>query len=100
MGKMYVEVILFVRLLTKVFCVLQSRKCLAENLAPMQIVCLQLEMFWSRCSLTGGLRQTPGSNEKNHLGFAAGSGITPIMSIIKETLHSSAECSVCPVLCQ
>ena len=31
------------------------------------------------------------SNEKNHLGFAAGSGITPIISIIKETLHSSAE---------
>lgn len=31
------------------------------------------------------------SNKKNHLGFAAGSGITPIISIIKETLHSSAE---------
>ena len=31
------------------------------------------------------------SNENNHLGFAAGSGITPIISIIKETLHSSAE---------
>ncbi len=31
------------------------------------------------------------SNENNHLGFAAGSGITPIISIIKETLNSSAE---------
>jgi ring-1,2-phenylacetyl-CoA epoxidase subunit PaaE len=30
-------------------------------------------------------------NENNHLGFAAGSGITPIMSIIKETLHASAD---------
>ena len=31
------------------------------------------------------------SNENNHLGFAAGSGITPIISIIKETLHASAD---------
>jgi ring-1,2-phenylacetyl-CoA epoxidase subunit PaaE len=30
-------------------------------------------------------------NANNHLGFAAGSGITPIMSIIKETLHASAD---------
>ena len=31
------------------------------------------------------------SDVKNHLGFAAGSGITPIISIIKEILHSSNE---------
>jgi len=31
------------------------------------------------------------SDVKNHLGFAAGSGITPIISIIKDILHSSSE---------
>jgi ring-1,2-phenylacetyl-CoA epoxidase subunit PaaE len=31
------------------------------------------------------------SDVKNHLGFAAGSGITPIISIIKDILHSSNE---------
>jgi ring-1,2-phenylacetyl-CoA epoxidase subunit PaaE len=31
------------------------------------------------------------SDVKNHLGFAAGSGITPIISIIKDILHSSDE---------
>ena len=39
----------------------------------------------------GRFTAASGSNENNHLGFAAGSGITPIISIIKETLHSSAE---------
>jgi len=31
------------------------------------------------------------SNGNNHLAFAAGSGITPIISIVKETLHASAD---------
>ena len=39
----------------------------------------------------GRFTAASGSNENNHLGFAAGSGITPIMSIIKETLHASAD---------
>jgi ring-1,2-phenylacetyl-CoA epoxidase subunit PaaE len=33
------------------------------------------------------------SNEKNYVGFAAGSGITPLLSIIKTTLHTEPKSS-------